>query len=290
LLAESNEFKRSALQQSTYGVGLDQEILESMLKNSQLGPRHDIVLEKDGHVITNEDVTSLQQNHRPTPEVLKYLLANIINQNLLQQSTPSTNKVYILSPVDLAELLRSNSLQGSDINVSTWLHQTASFKGQGNTIFDLFAKIIAVVKINPEHNILIEIRTGKFKLSNGFVQKREFPEIVIFDTNQKEHRFLHNSLYLIVKRFIYEELLDKAARPQSECYQASLEYSFRLGKCVQQPASNYLSRERDPDSLVYFLKNLDVSAKGGDLESTSFTARELGLWRLDLFKGIVFKN
>ena len=95
--------------------------------------------------------------------------------------------------------------------------------GANKSIFSEYLKIMAPIRLSVDHIVLIEIRNTQqsYYTGSGLV-RQTYPEIILFDSNQKEYRHLHNSLYMIIKRYIYEELLEKTGRSQSECYQESL--------------------------------------------------------------------
>lgn len=248
----------------------------------------EVVLSQFGISLTNSDLASLRPGSRLTSKLTNFFVEYF---RALADSTRAITQanrklVYVLQLADLAELMRGDLAVGSDINSERWRKQTEQFRGRGKTIFHEFHKVIVPIRLSPEHVVIAEIRNGSVGGSGltGSFPRPITSEIILYDSNHKEFRHLHNSLYLILKRYIYEELLEKSGNTQSECYQDSLQYLFRRGSCTQQLISTYLLRERDPDTLLFPLKNLQILTGTGDVESSSSGPKEVEGFRFDLFQ------
>ena len=240
----------------------------------------------NGLTLTNSDLSSLRPMSRLSDPLFRYLMERLRAQGESIKTLGPKRGILILALMDFHELIRGNSATGSDINTMQWMTQTAAYRGRGQTIFHIFGHIIAPIRLSTEHVVLLDIRP-----QGGFPSHPSNPEIVLFDSDQKEWRHLHNSLYLALKRFIYEETLDKSGLSQAEAYQDSLGYSFRRGACAQQAHHPY-SREKDPDALIFPLRTLTALISGHDPENTSLStsARDLENSRLDLLNGVVANN
>ena len=284
----SNAFRQEAVLSS---AGLNREYLGRMIEGiSQADPRERVVTHF-GVTLTNEDLASLRNSNKPTSQLVEYLVEHFRAVAESARDVPGRKSVLVLSQLPLLEILRGNSAGNSDINVERWKQQTAAFRGPGGSVFLRFAKVVAPIRVNPEHIVVVEIRPANsiVQTAGGRVARSGYPEIAIFDSNQKEHRHLHNSLFMIAKRFVYEELLDKSGLSQAECYQESIQYSMRREQCPQQLAERYLARDRDGDGLLYALKTLQTLASGQDAEHAFFSARDVEAFRLEVL-ALVFQQ
>jgi hypothetical protein len=280
--------------ESTKNIGptFNRDYLQRMLDSLPGANPDERVAVLNGITVTNNDLASLRPLRALSDNVLRYLIEKFRSQaEGLPLSLNSKRDLIILSLADLHDLMRGNSASGSDINTRMWKDQTASCRGQGQTIFNVFSHIIVPIRLSPSHVVLADIHTPSSRQSTATYRPAQLGyEIVLFDTNQKEFRHLHNSIYLILKRFTYEELLDKSGLTQAECYQESLSYSFRRGTCPQSGAHSFgPSREVDPDAAVLTLGLLKRIVEGGDPENVNFGARDIDSLRLELL-GLTVEN
>lgn len=269
-------------------VGVNKAYIQRILDSIAASRMDEVILSQFGVSLTNEDLSSLRPGCKLTSRLANFFVEYF---RALGDSTRAITKanrklVYVLQLADLAELMKGDIAVGSDINSERWRKQSQQFRGKGKTIFHEFHKVIAPIRLSPEHIVVAEIRNGSIAGSGlaGSFPRPTTSEILLFDSNHKEFRHLHNSLYLIIKRYIYEELLEKSGNTQSECYQDSLQYLFRRGSCTQQLVNTYLLRERDPDSLLFPLKNLQVLVNSEDIESTVHGPKEIEGFRYELFQ------
>jgi hypothetical protein len=275
------------------GVAFNKDFVERMLDGIQSSNPDETILNQYGVTLTNYDLSTLKQGRLPTLSLQNWAIRyyrNVAEQN---KTMPFTKGILVLDPLDLHDIIKGNSAALSDIRVDKWKMQTVTYTGRGKTIFNEFGKILAPIRMTPEHTILVEIRNGTLAntmASRSGIVRAGYPEIVVYDSFQREYRHFHNSLYMIMKRFVYEELLERSGNPQAECYQDSLMYSFRRGNSVQVVPNAFTGKDANFDSVMVFVKNLQILVNGGDVDSSLVTAKDIDNARLELFNLIISRT
>lgn len=269
---------------------INRPFVERMMEGIQSAESSDRVISQYGVDLTNHDLVSLKSGKMPTHSMQKWLMGYFRDLSEQQQSIPGKKGVRLLSIVDLNDVMMGSSSVMSNINVGIWKDQTRGYKGRGKTVFNIFNRIIAPIRVSPGHIILMEIRNGSavsnFNLRPSLVRSG-YPEIVLYDCQQRESRFYHNSLYMVMKRYIYEELLENSGNPQAECYQDSLMYTFRRGNCHQVIPGTFSGKDDQNEALICFFKNLQISVQGGDISTAVINSKDIDTMRLELFNTIV---
>mmetsp|Transcript_4221 Transcript_4221/g.374 ORF Transcript_4221/g.374 Transcript_4221/m.374 type:complete len:93 (+) Transcript_4221:147-425(+) len=82
---------------------------------------------------------------------------------------------------------------------------TAENKGDTNTIFDKFKRILFNVLLSGNNFLLVEIKT------------HPDPEILIYDSNYNISARFHEKIIRCIKAYIIEELKDKTNMLEGEC-------------------------------------------------------------------------
>lgn len=275
------------------GLGFNKDFVERMLDGVQGADPNAVVLSQYGVSLTNHDLASLKAGSLPTIALQTWVVRYYRNLSEQNRAMPFAKGILVLDPLDLHDIIKGNTAMLSDIKVDKWKSQTATYVGRGKTVFNEFSKILAPIRMTPDHTILVEIRNGTLQNSMGSrsgVVRASYPEIVVYDPFQREYRHFHNSLYMIVKRFIYEELLERSGAPQAECYQDSLMYTFRRGNCAQVIHNIFTGKNDNYDGLMVFFKNLQTAVGGGEVDSSLVTARDIDNMRLELFNLIVSRS
>lgn len=187
----------------------------------------------------------------------------------------SRNSILFLSLQYFHNIAKSDI----DIDLSVWKNETNKHKGFKNTIFDRYDRVIVPLSVGDEQYYLLEIKNRKQANTSIFnyhmnSQKFLLPEIILYDSNIREFKHLHNTLFLIARRFIFEELLDKSTLSQAQCYQDSLTYTFKRADCPQEPYlinSKYVGGGNvNNESSLYFIKNCVELKNDGNLNMNSY--------------------
>jgi hypothetical protein len=271
------------------GLGFNKEFVDKMLAGMN-ADRDDNILYQYGITIKNSDLSTLKPGFLPSLNIQNWVINFYRNKAETTRAMPFSKGILVLDPLELHEAISGSSATLSTIKVDKWKNKTQIYSGRGKTIFNEFSKIFAPLRIAPDHTILIELRNGTLANSLGArkgMVRAGYPEIVVYDPNQKEYRHLHNSLYMIMKRFIYEELLERSGNPQAECYQDSLMYAFRRGNCAQIIIDYHSNNYQVFNSIVIFLKNLQMAVKGIDIDASTLSNKDLDDLRLELFNEIM---
>lgn len=282
-----NSFREHSL---VGGLSINKQFVERMMEGVQSSDGDTVVLRQYGIDLTNYDLTSLKSGRMPTLKMQEWLLSYFRDVGEQHQSVPGKKGALLLSIIGLNEIMTGNSVAMSNINVQSWKEATNGYRGRGKTIFNLFNRILAPIRVSHEHIILLEIRNGNVVSnfgSRGGMGRSGYPEIVLYDCQQRESRCYHNSLYMVMKRFIYEEMLEKSGNSQAECYQDSLMYTFRRGNCFQVIPGAISGKDDHCDAIISFFKNLHISVLGGDISTAIVTSKDIDSLRLELFNTII---
>lgn len=164
----------------------------------------------------------------------------------------------IMKPVSMHEVLQGTRFYNEKVNLDSWLAESHRYKGEPGTQFERYSRVAFIFKIGAEHAVLAEIRTRKRAV--GYYSRMSTDprvnEIVLYDSNHREFRHMHNSVFLVLRRFILLEIMESSQVPQGVAYQKSLEYQFRRA-VVPQEVVPLMSRQPNPDSHYYFLRYLE---------------------------------
>ena len=154
-------------------------------------------------------------------------------------------------------------LDWNNLVYSSVKQQTLQYKGDGNTIFDKFGRILIGCLLSANNYILIEIRN------------RPEREILIYDADFAQFSIFHEKVIRCVRAFIIEEYRDKTDFNEGQCIEFARLYVGRSVNCpqVQFPY----------DNALYFIKNLHLCADGKAVSPSSYRSDTLTSYRLSLF-------
>ena len=236
----SNSFRDEAVLSHS---GLNKEYLDRMLEGiMQADPREKVVT-RYGVTLTNEDVASLRNGRNLSPKLIEYLIEHYRSAAQTIRDTVIDSNMIILSIMNLHDMMKGYTSYNSDIDISQWKRDTSTFKDM--SIIKQYKRIILPININNTNLIICIISTTNTM-------------ITIYDNNTKDNRYMHNTIFMIIKRFIYEELLEKSNMSQSECYNDSLQYYMTRGVCKQMGGSGaYNNRYSGNESMMYMMYLID---------------------------------
>ena len=141
--------------------------------------------------------------------------------------------------------------------------QTAQYKGNENTIFDRFGRILIACMLSANNFILIEIKN------------RPDREILVYDADFAQFSVFHEKVIRCIRAYIIEEYRNKTDLSEGQCIEFARLY---IGRSVNCPQVQF-----PYDNALYFIKNLHLCADGKALSPASYRSDTLTSYRLQLF-------